>query len=318
MIIIRMSGGLERQMFQYALYMKLTAMDREVKFDDINEYRDERTKPIMLSVFNLSYPRASWEEINLFTDGSTKLKDRIRKFFRGRRANIYKEKGYYDPGILEMENGYLDGSFQSQKYFEDVKEEVREAFQFPKLENMHLSQLIYEETKVLLDAIEHTNAVGIHIRRSDSRPNEELYEGICTPEYYCAAVKYIQERYPDATYYIFSNEPKWVKSTRKALIQSQMTEEMSREEVLALKKRFVMVQTNNEYTSYLDLMLLSRCQHTVLSNSSFSWWGAWLNDNPDKMMIAPTPWVNQSQDEEIYTEGMILINGKGKVIRRVK
>ena len=76
MIIIRMSGGLERQMFQYALYMKLTAMGREVKFDDINEYRDDRAKPIMLSVFGLSYPRATWKEINVFTDGSTRLLDR--------------------------------------------------------------------------------------------------------------------------------------------------------------------------------------------------------------------------------------------------
>lgn len=318
MIIIRMSGGLERQMFQYALYMKLTAMGREVKFDDINEYRDERTKPIMLSVFNLSYPRATWDEINVFTDGSTKIMDRVRRFFRGRRANIYKEKGYYDPEILKIQEGYLDGSFQSQIYFEDVKEEVREAFRFPALEDMHLSQNIYEATKELLNQIENTHAVGIHIRRSDSRPNEELYEGICTSEYYCAAASYIQERCPDATYYIFSNEPKWVKSTRKALIESQVTAQMSREEILAVKKKFVMVQTNNEYTSYLDLLLLSKCRHHVLSNSSFSWWGAWLNDNPDKMTIAPTPWINQSQGEEIYTEGMILINGKGKVIHRVK
>ena len=88
MIIIRMSGGLERQMFQYALYMKLTSMGREVKFDDINEYRDEKAKPIMLSVFGLTYPRATWDEINAFTDGSTKLWDRLRRIFGRRRTNI--------------------------------------------------------------------------------------------------------------------------------------------------------------------------------------------------------------------------------------
>ena len=318
MIIIRMSGGLERQMFQYALYMKLIAMGREVKFDDINEYRDERTKPIMLSVFDLSYPRATWDEINVFTDGSTGLWDRVRRFFRGRHAQIYKEKGYYDPEILQMENGYLDGSFQSQMYFDDVKEEVRNAFRFPQLEEMHLSPIIYEETRALLTQIENTSAVGIHIRRSDSRANEELYEGICTADYYCAAVDYIQERCPDATYYIFSNEPKWVKSTRKALIQSQIKEGMSREEVTAIKKKFIMVQSNTEYTAYLDLLLLSKCKHNVLSNSSFSWWGAWLNDNSDKIMVAPTPWMNNSNGEEIYTEGMVLINGKGKVVHKVK
>lgn len=79
-----------------------------------------------------------------------------------------------------------------------------------------------------------------------------------------------------------------------------------------------MVQTNTEYTSYLDLLLLESCKHNIISNSSFSWWGAWLNDHADKIVIAPTPWMNNSQGEEIYTEGMVLINGKGKVEHRVK
>ena len=178
-----MSGGLERQMFQYALYMKLTSMGREVKFDDINEYRDEKAKPIMLSVFGLTYPRATWDEINAFTDGSTKLWDRLRRIFGRRRTNIYREKGYFDPQVLTMEEGYLDGAFQSEKYFEDIKDEVRNAFQFPELTQMHLSETVYDSTVELYQRICETNAVGIHIRRSDSRPNEELYENICTPDY---------------------------------------------------------------------------------------------------------------------------------------
>ena len=172
MIIIRMSGGLERQMFQYALYMKLTAMGREVKFDDINEYRDEKAKPIMLSVFGLTYPRATWDEINAFTDGSTKLWARLRRIFGRRRTNIYREKGYYDPQVLAMEEGYLDGSFQSERYFADIKGEVRNAFQFPHLAGMHLPEAVYDSTVELLQRIRETKAVGIHIRLSDSRPNE--------------------------------------------------------------------------------------------------------------------------------------------------
>ena len=70
MNIIRMSGGFANQLFQYALYLKLRSMGKEVKFDDINEYRGEGTRPIMLSVFGLDYPRAAWEEITEFTDGS--------------------------------------------------------------------------------------------------------------------------------------------------------------------------------------------------------------------------------------------------------
>lgn len=318
MIIIRMSGGLERQMFQYALYMKLTSLGREVKFDDINEYRDERTKPIMLSVFNLTYPRATWDEINRFTDGSTRLRDRLRKLFTGRRMNIYREKGYYDPQILTLTDAYLDGSFQSEQYFADIRDEVRKAFRFPQLTELHLLPNLYDTTAELLKQIGQTNAVGIHIRRSDSRQNEELYENICTPEYYRAAVDYIKERQPDAVYYIFSNEPKWIKGWMKDLVKSQITEGMTKEEILDVKKKFVMVQTNTEYTSYLDLLLLEKCKHNIISNSSFSWWGAWMNENPDKIIIAPHPWMNNAQGEEIYTEGMVLINGKGKVVHRVK
>ena len=116
-----MSGGLERQMFQYALYMKLTSMGREVKFDDINEYRDEKAKPIMLSVFGLTYPRATWDEINAFTDGSTKLWDRLRRIFGRRRTNIYREKGYFDPQVLTMEEGYLTEPFRAKSILRILK-----------------------------------------------------------------------------------------------------------------------------------------------------------------------------------------------------
>ena len=97
MIIIRMAGGLGNQMFQYALYEKLRSMGKEVKFDDINEYRGERARPIMLAVFGITYPRADWNEITAFTDGSMKWKNRIRRKLLGRRAIEYEEQGFFDP-----------------------------------------------------------------------------------------------------------------------------------------------------------------------------------------------------------------------------
>ena len=84
MNIIRMSGGLGNQMFQYALYLKLRSMGKEVKFDDINEYRGENTRPIMLAVFGIDYPRATWDEIIEFTDGSMNPLKRIRRKIFGR------------------------------------------------------------------------------------------------------------------------------------------------------------------------------------------------------------------------------------------
>ena len=100
MIIIQMSGGLGNQMFQYALGMKLQSMGKEVKFDDINEYREERARPIMLAAFGVEYPRATWNEITVFTDGSMDLRKRIRRKLFGRRAIEYEEQGFYDPKVL--------------------------------------------------------------------------------------------------------------------------------------------------------------------------------------------------------------------------
>ena len=318
MNIIRMSGGLERQMFQYAFYLKLLSLGREVKFDDINEYRDELTRPIMLSVFDIDYPRATWEEIVAYTDQSRELKDRFRRLFGKVRRNVIKENGFYDPAIMEQDNVYIDGKFMSQKYFEDILSEVKQVYTFPEIENLSLPPKANENFLIYYDEIMKSNSVGIHIRRSDSRYNEELYKDICTKEYYGAAIKYIVERYPDAKFFVFSNEPKWIKGWLKEIVMTQISEGMTKDEMTELRKRFVLVEANDEYTSYLDMFLLSKCKHNILSNSSFSWWGGWLNDNPDKILIAPSQWLNGVDCSDIYTEGMILINSKGRVDKKVK
>ena len=318
MNIIRMSGGLGNQMFQYALYLKLRSMGKEVKFDDINEYRGENTRPIMLAVFGLDYPRATWDEIIEFTDGSMNPLKRIRRKIFGRRALEYHEEGFFDPKVLSFDSMYLRGNFKSEKYFEDIAGEVRSNYQFPCLENMHLPEKLYKNTRACLDAIESTEAVGMHMYRSDSRLDEELYEGICTEKYYEGAVRLVQEKYPDAFFYIFGNEPKWVKKWVDDLIESQITEGMDREEIRKLESRCVLVEANTEYTGYLDMLLMSKCRHNIISNSSFSWWASWLNDNPDRLVVAPDKWMNDKDSTDVYTKGMILVNAKGRVNRTVK
>ncbi|MDO4302511.1 MAG: alpha-1,2-fucosyltransferase [Bacillota bacterium] len=315
MNIIRMSGGLGNQMFQYALYLKLRSMGKEVKFDDINEYRGENTRPIVLAVFGVDYPKATWDEITAFTDGSMELRKRIRRNLFGRKAIEYEEKGFFDPQVLGFEDMYLKGAFQSEKYFEDIKDEVRSTYQFPELEELHLPQKHYNSTKGYLDRIEGCEAVALHMYRGDSRNNEELYDGICTEKYYEGAVRYIQERYPQAIFFIFSNEPKWVKGWVISLMKSQIEEGMSRQEIKNLENRFVMVETNSEYTGYLDMFLMSRCRHNIISNSSFSWWGAWLNENPGKLICAPSRWINGMEGDEVYTKGMTLLDENGNVKR---
>lgn len=318
MNIIRMSGGLGNQMFQYALYLKLKSMGKEVKFDDINEYRGEKARPIMLAVFGVEYPRATWDEINAFTDGSMDIMKRIKRRIFGRHAVEYYEQGFYDPNVLSFDSMYLRGSFQSEKYFVDIKDRIRTLYQFPSLEDMHLPEKLYRATRGCLDAIESSEAVGLHMYRSDSRVDSELYDGICTEKYYEGAVRFMQDKVPDAKFYIFSNEPKWVKGWVNALIQSQITEGMSRDEIRAMEKKFILVEANTEYTGYLDMMLMSKCKHNIISNSSFSWWSAWINSNPDKIVVAPDRWRCEMEGDDVYTSGMTRINSRGKVTGTVK
>ncbi len=313
MNIIRMSGGLGNQMFQYALCMKLTSLGKKVKFDDINEYRGERARPIMLAVFGITYPRATWDEITAFTDGSMDLRKRLRRRLFGRHVIAYEEQGIYDPKVLTFDSMYLKGAFQSEKYFEDIKDEIRSLYRFPALDRMHLPEKLYQETTDCLTAIENCEAVGLHMYRSDSRMDEELYEGICTEKYYEGAVRFMQDKVKDARFFIFSNEPKWVKGWVDALVESRITEGMDREEARAMRERFVLVEANTEYTGYLDMLLMSRCKHNIISNSSFSWWSAWLNDNTEKIIVAPDRWKNNVESNDIYTDGMTLINSRGKV-----
>lgn len=318
MNIIRMSGGLGNQMFQYAFYLKLRSLGKEVKFDDINEYRGERARPIMLAVFGVTYPRATWEEIIALTDGSMHISKRIHRKLFGKHAIEYEEKGFFDPQMMSFDTMYLKGAFQSEKYFEDIKEEVRKIYRFPRLENMHLPEKLYRTARSCLELIESCEAVGLHMYRGDSRTDEELYDGICTEKYYEGAVRFMMDKCPQAKFFIFSNEPKWVRNWVRTLIESQITEGMDRETAQAMGQRFIMIDANTQHTGYLDMFLMSKCRHNIISNSSFSWWAAWINDNPDKIIVVPDRWRNDEESDDIYTGGMILINSKGKVERKIK
>ena len=129
---------------------------------------------------------------------------------------------------------------------------------------------------------------------------------------------FIQKKVPDARFYIFSNEPKWVRVWVENLIEGLMREDMSRREKKQFEERFVMVEANTGYTDYLDMFLMSKCRHNIISNSSFSWWSAWLNDNQEKIVVAPARWKNNIVSDDFYTRGMVLVDAQGEVRRTVE
>ena len=286
-----MKGGLGNQLFQYALYRQLLSMGREVKMDDETGFREDKQRDPALGVLGLRYERASEAEIVRITDAYMDMKSRIRRKLTGRRTKRYDERGgNFDPYVLETDEAYLVGYWQSERFFPDPA--VRERLKADILRGM-------EE---LLQGKER--AVSLHIRRGDYlQPGTvETFGGICTEAYYAAAIRRVLEACPDAQFYVFSNDPAYVQECIQQ--QTGWFLHLTPAERDDLGGRFHPVR--DALQDAAELYLMSRCRHHILANSSFSWWGAWLGEQgSDVMTIAPARWLNNKRMDDIYTEAML-------------
>ncbi len=311
-IVIRMSGGLGNQMFQYALYVKLRALGRGAAFDDETEYAAKRTtdvvgnsRPKMLSVFGITYPRASKEDIISLTDADLHLTSRIRRKLTGRKSKEVQDKDFiFDKTFWDCEEGYLTGCFQSAKYFAGEEDAVQKAFTFPEniAEGFPETQRYAKEILEKSIGISQGGTCAVHLRFGDYLDKSSVYGGICTTAYYDAAVDYVRVRFPHTHFFVFSND------SEKAAAWC------------AGREGFTVVTGNDEAHGYLDLYLMQLCDHFIIANSSFSWWGSWLGRCSEKIIVAPTYWINMQDGSElkrtdIFTEEMVRISPQGVVAK---
>ena len=282
LIVIQLSGGMGNQMFQYALYLQLKALGRKVKIDDKTEYQGSNVRPIRLSVFDVKYAIPSETEMTALTDSYMDIVSRVRRKLTGRQTAAYVENSpLFDAKVLEKERAYFIGCWQSEKYFKDIKEEVRKAFTFRNIK-------LYPKMKEYEEKMQNTNSVSLHIRRGDYLQVSEVYGGICTEEYYAKAMKQMEEDITDCHFFVFTNDVAWVK------------EHYQQENV-------TIVEGNDEDTGYIDMYLMTQCKHYILANSSFSWWGCYLNPSKEKKVIAPSQWFNGRDCRDIYTDEMKIL-----------
>ncbi len=294
MIIIQMAGGLGNQMFQYALYKQLTGMGKTVKMDDEAGFREDAQRNPALAAFGIAYERASRQEIEEMTDSSMAFTARVRRKLFGRQRRAYfEENKCFQPKIFDWDDIYLEGYWQSEKYFRDVGNLLKKEFSLESVRRNHDNGYgLSEEAERYLNRIEQGESVSIHVRRGDYLlpQNQDLFGNICTDMYYENAVKKMMESRPDCTFYLFTNDNQWAAAR------------------LRERKDFPIVLVelpgNRDYET---LMLMSRCRHNILANSSFSWWASYLNDNPDKQVIAPAEWMNGWDCSDIYRADMIRI-----------
>jgi len=198
-----------------------------------------------------------------------------------------REKGFsFDSRILELKGDvHLHGYWQSEKYFKDIRETILEDF-------TPIRPLRGRNQKVL-DEIGSSSSISVHVRRGDYviDPQTNKFHGICGPEYYKKAVEIIAKKVKSPVFYFFSDDIDWVKNN------------------LRTKFKNVYVDWNQGDQSFVDMQLMSHCRHHILANSSFSWWGAWLNRNPHKIVVAPERWFQERSldTRDLIPEGWLKI-----------
>lgn len=283
MIIVRLIGGLGNQMFQYAVGRHLAEKNSTLLKLDLSGFETCKLRRYELHCFEIGQHVATIEEIETFKrESNTRLSKLIYNIGKKLSFSNYPTSDFYqdniiinekhfsfDPSVLEAKgNIYLDGYWQSEKYFSAIRDILLREFTIKyeqDYRNMELAKLIRS-----------TESVSIHIRRGDyvHEPVTNQYHGFCSLDYYQKAVNQIVQKIPNCHFYVFSDDPLWVSENFK------------------LDYPATLVDHNDASTNYEDLRLMSLCRHNIIANSSFSWWGAWLNSNPEKIVCAPERWFN--------------------------
>lgn len=275
MKIVKVLGGLGNQMFQYAFYLAL----KEKFYDEIllldkscfkgyplhNGYELER-------IFHINCEYATWKELIRVTYPYPNYRWwQIGKYILPKRKTMLMEPKNMDLSlsILDADGDlFYDGYWQHEEYFINVRDKILQAFSFPPFS--------YDQNLKVWSVEQNSNSVSVHIRRGDYL-NHPYYKGICGIDYYKKAIDFMLKRVHPENFIVFSNDTTWCRSNLSEMFYGIPV---------------IYVDWNKGSDSYRDLQLMTGCKHHVIANSSFSWWGAWLNKNEDKIVVAPQKWMN--------------------------
>lgn len=284
MIICNLVGGLGNQMFQYACARSLSlALHKSMKvtLDMFGVYVVQHNGSELDRVFLLDLDVASKSElrdmIGMLRSHPLARKMLATKPLRSLRGDRFIVEPHYRywRGLSETacKGAYLQGYWQSWRYFAAHAASLRNDFTF--------RQALCGRNADLAELICSTNSVSVHVRRGDYLSNQKTLSvhGTCSLEFYISAIESIKARHPDLRLFAFSDDSQWVLN-----------------ELCPRYPDLIVVDHNHGQDSCFDMWLMSLCKHNVIANSSFSWWAAWLNTNPSKIVIAPLRWFANRTD----------------------
>ncbi|GFI22648.1 O-antigen biosynthesis glycosyltransferase WbnK [Lachnospiraceae bacterium] len=271
MIVVQVCGGLGNQLFQYAFARSLQNRGNEVRLAAVFYTKYRTSREYLLDKFRIKIKRSYLTEkvISPVIDNDLPIKMR--------NSHIHEELGLkYKPELLAMHGTqYMIGLFQDERYFKSIEQDLRNEI-YPKNK--------IKITKQLRSVLKNKNTVSVHIRRGDyNQLNNTL-----KLTYYRNAIECINKNIKDAFFCIFSDDLEWTKQH------------------LDFGKNACFINDDKKLADYEELLIMSQCKHNIIANSTFSWWGAWLNRNPQKIVIGPEHWLNNS-NENIMPERWIKI-----------
>ena len=272
--IVRIMGGVGNQMFQYAFGNSLMG---NVLFDTSFFKKESVPK----RVFELNQWRIPAEKMVCITlPKSKKIRALMRFLTLLPRVRKEKTENVWDERLLQYKTGYFDGYFQTEQYFQSNRDWLLKAF-VPKDESSPVCQAI-------INQIRSVNAVSLHVRRGDYLKLQNTL-GLGSLEYYRRAVTYIADHAPDPYFFIFSDDLDWCRQN--------------------LDIPYPCIYVDKAWDSDIwDIYLMRLCRHNIIANSSFSWWGAWLNENPNKIVIAPKTWTKDNRPTDILPDDWVKLD----------
>lgn len=265
-VITALSGGLGNQMFQYAMGRSLAVRRGVPLLLDLRSLATDTLRDYALGGFQVAADIAKPSELPSAPGPIARRLGRLLPRFAP-RTSVFERAFTFEPSMLDLvPPAYLTGNWQSERYFVDCGDVVRSDFQ--------LARPFTPDRAQLAEAIKARNAVSVHVRRGDyvSNPVANAYHGTCDPDWYASAKRRMDDVVPNAQYVIFSDDPGWARANLTDFTDA------------------LFVEPSGDGKDEQDLHLMALCRHHIIANSSFSWWGAWLNPNPDKHVIAPLQW----------------------------
>lgn len=275
-IVIRIKGGIGNQLFIYAAARRLALFNKqELLLDHISGFvNDEKyRRKYQLDHFNITSRKASSaDRLEPFSKIRRALKKAKNYFLSYQSKDYIKQKNnFFDDRILNLrlkKKLYLEGYFQSEIYFKDFEFQVIEDLKIiPPKDDLN--------NKIVLEIRKKSTAVAVHYRFFNETFNDTIEKNVLLnlhQSYYHKAIKKMHSLFPDAHYFIFSDKP-----------------EVARTQIPISNERMTLISHNNsDSLAFIDLWLMTQCQHFIIANSTFSWWGAWLSRAKNKIVIAPS------------------------------